>query len=215
MSSPDRRDAGLEVLRRFTRPRAPVERCDLCAREIGVEHEHLIDPAERRLACACGPCAVLFSGQAGTRLKRVPREVRALDDLSLSDAQWEALRLPIDLAFFYESTPQSRVVACYPSPAGATESLLELDTWSEIRAAHPALLQLEPDVQALLVNRVRRGAGRQGCFLVPIDQCFRLVGIIRMHWKGFTGGPEVWDRIDRFFTDLRSRTRPDRVSVDA
>jgi hypothetical protein len=199
MSSPDRRDAGLEVLRRFTRPRAPVERCDLCAREIGVEHEHLIDPAERRLACACGPCAVLFSGRAGTRLKRVPREVR----------------LPIDLAFFYESTPQSRVVACYPSPAGATESLLELDTWSEIRAAHPALLQLEPDVQALLVNRVRRGGGRNGCFLVPIDQCFRLVGIIRMHWKGFTGGPEVWDRIDRFFTDLRSRTRPDRVSVDA
>jgi hypothetical protein len=215
MTPPDPRDTGLEVLRRFTRSRAPVERCDLCAREIGMEHEHLIDPAERRLACACGPCAVLFSGQAGTRLKRVPREVRALDDLSISDAQWEALRLPIDLAFFYPSTPQGRVVACYPSPAGATESLLELDTWSEIRAAHPALLELQPDVQALLVNRVRRGAGRGGCFLVPIDQCFRLVGIIRLRWKGFTGGAEVWEQIDRFFTDLRSRARGDRVSLDA
>jgi hypothetical protein len=215
MSLPDRRDTGLEVLRRFSRSRAPVERCDLCAREIGVEHEHLIDPVERRLACACGPCAILFSGQAGTRLKRVPREVRALDDLTISDAQWEALRLPIDLAFFYESTPQGRVVACYPSPAGATESLLELETWSEIRAPHPALLEMQPDVQALLVNRVRRGAGRAGYFLAPIDQCFRLVGIIRVHWKGFTGGAAVWEQIDRFFTDLRSRARGDRVSVDA
>jgi len=215
MSPPDQTEGGLELLRRFARSRAPVERCDLCAREIGVEHEHLIDPADRRLACACGPCAVLFSSQTGARLKRVPRDVRALDDLTINDAQWEALRLPIDLAFFYQSTPQGRVVACYPSPAGATESLLELDTWSEIRASHPALLDLQPDVQALLVHRVRRSAGPGGCFLVPIDQCFRLVGIIRVHWKGFTGGAEVWSQIDQFFADLRSRTRGERVSRDA
>jgi hypothetical protein len=205
MSQADQPEAGLDVLRRFAKARAPVERCDLCAREIGPEHEHLIDPAQRQLACVCGPCAILFGGQAGTRFKRVPREVLALDDLSISDAQWEALRLPIDLAFFYESTPQGRVVACYPSPAGATESLLELDTWSEIRDRHPALPGLQPDVQALLVNRVRRGTSAGGCFLVPIDQCFRLVGIIRMHWKGFTGGTAVWEQIDGFFGDLRGR----------
>jgi hypothetical protein len=192
-----------------------VERCDLCAREIGVEHDHLIDPGERHLVCACGPCAVLFSAQAGARLKRVPRDVRALDDLTINDAQWEALRLPIDLAFFYHSTPQGRVVACYPSPAGATESLLELGTWAEIRAEHQALLGLQPDVQALLVNRVRRGAGSGGCFLVPIDQCFRLVGIIRLHWKGFTGGTAVWQQIDRFFDELHTRAGGRKVSLDA
>ena len=118
MDSPDlAQRSGFELLRRFAKARAPVERCDLCGLEIGAEHDHLLDPAERRLACACGACAVLFSAQSGTKYKRVPRDVTALDGLAISDAQWEALRLPIDLAFFYHSTPQARVVASYPSPA--------------------------------------------------------------------------------------------------
>ena len=107
------------------------------------------------------------------------------------------------------------MVACYPSPAGATESLLELETWQEIRGEHPGLLDLQPDVQALLVNRVRRGEARSDCFIVPIDQCFRLVGLIRMHWKGFTGGTAVWEEIDRFFADLRRVARPAREGLRA
>lgn len=206
---------GFDVLRRFAKPRPPVEQCDLCGLEVGPVHEHLMDPAERRLVCACGACAVLFSGQAGTRYKRVPRDVHTLDDLAITDRQWEALRLPIDLAFFYESTPQGHVVACYPSPAGATESLLELETWDDIRREHPALLGLEPDVQALLVNRVRRGTAAIPCYIVPIDQCFRLVGIIRMQWKGFTGGTVVWEEIDRFFADLKRMAVPVRQTIRA
>lgn len=208
MLSADGARGGFEVLRRFAKARAPVERCDLCGLEIPSDHEHLLEPAERRLACACGACAVLFSAQAGTRYKRVPRDVISLAELTISDGQWEALRLPIDLAFFYESTPQQRVVACYPSPAGATESLLELDTWDEIRREHPVLLELRPDVEALLVNRVRRGGEPPVSFLVPIDQCFRLVGIIRTHWKGFTGGTAVWQEIDGFFAALARVARP-------
>ncbi len=162
MTSPDgAHGAGFEVLRRFAKRRTPVERCDLCGVEVAPIHDHLIDPAERRLACACGACAVLFSAQAGTRYKRVPHDVIALDELTISASQWEALRLPIDLAFFYDSTPQGRVVACYPSPAGATESLLELESWEEIRGEHPVLHDLQPDVQALLVNRVRARRGPQ------------------------------------------------------
>jgi hypothetical protein len=207
--------AGFEVLRRFAKRRTPVERCDLCGVEVAPIHDHLIDPAERRLACACGACAVLFSAQAGTRYKRVPHDVIALDELTISASHWEALRLPIDLAFFYDSTPQGRVVACYPSPAGATESLLELESWEEIRGEHPALHDLQPDVQALLVNRVRAGVARNDCFIVPIDQCFRLVGIIRLHWKGFTGGSAVWEEIDRFFGDLRRVARPARQGLRA
>ena len=209
------RGGGFEVLRRFAKSRAPVERCDLCGMEVAPSHDHLLDPAERRLACACGACAVLFSAQAGTKFKRVPQRVVALDELTITDAQWEALRLPIDLAFFYDSTPQGRVVACYPSPAGATESLLELETWEDIRREHPALQQLEPDVQARLVNRVRRAAAPGLYYLVPIDQCFQLVGIIRMHWKGFTGGTAVWEEIDRFFADLGRVARPARQGLRA
>jgi hypothetical protein len=197
--------AAFDALRRFTLPRAPVERCDLCGLAVGAGHDHLFEPATRRLVCACGACAVLFSGQADTRFKRVPRRVRALNDFRLSEAQWEGLRLPIDLAFFFDSTPHGKTIACYPSPAGATESLLDLETWDEIRRDNPVLESLEADVEALLVNRVRRGgAGAAPAhFLVPIDQCFRLVGLIRAHWRGFTGGSVVWEEIDRFFADLR------------
>jgi hypothetical protein len=59
---------------------------------------------------------------------------------------------------------------------------------------------MERDVEALLVNRVR---GAREHFLVPIDECYSLVGLIRMHWRGLSGGREVWEKIDRFFQDLR------------
>jgi hypothetical protein len=209
------RNQAFDVLRRFAKARPEVERCDLCSLEIGPNHDHLIDPAERRLACVCGACAVLFSGQEGTRYKRVPREVHVLDQLIINDAQWDALRLPIDLAFFYYSSPQGRVVACYPSPAGATESQLELETWEDIQREHPAVAAILPDVQALLVNRVRRGSLQPASFLVPIDQCFRLVGSIRMHWKGFTGGAAVWEEIERFFAELSRMARPVRAELHA
>jgi hypothetical protein len=125
------------------RPRPQLaERCDMCARELAEEHEHLLEPAERRLTCACGACAVLFSGQANERYRRVPRRVRVLADFRMTDGQWDALRLPINLAFFYYNTPQGRVIASYPSPAGATESLLSLESWADIQRENPVLASM-------------------------------------------------------------------------
>jgi uncharacterized protein DUF5947 len=192
-------------LREFARPRPPVERCDLCAREVGPRHDHLMEPAARRLLCACGACAVLFSNQSAPRYRRVPRRVRMLEDFRLTDAQWDGLRLPIQLAFFFHSTPQQRMVACYPSPAGATESLLHLDTWDEIVAANPILATMEPDVEMLLANRVgaARGSGPAEHYLAPADWCFRLVGLIRLGWKGLSGGNAVWKDIGAFFDELK------------
>ena len=46
------------------------------------------------------------------------------------------------------------VVALYPSPAGATECELDLEAWDELVAANPVLDDLEPDVEALIVNRI-------------------------------------------------------------
>jgi len=196
-------------LRELARRRPPAERCDLCGLELGEHHDHLMEPAARRLVCACGACAVLFSGQSGARYKRVPRRVRLLADFNLDDSQWDDLRLPINLAFFFHSTPQRRVVACYPSPAGATESLLPLEAWASIQEANPLLAEMEPDVEALLVNRVgyARGAAPADYFLTPADQCFRLVGLIRVRWKGLSGGTEVWREIARFFADLKALAR--------
>src|SRR5579872_6258857 len=146
------------ALRQFVRRKRAVERCELCSVEVGTEHPHLIEPKSRKLLCACNACAILFSGM-GTKYKRVPRRVLALPDFRLSDGQWDSLLVPISMAFFFRSTPDARVVAFYPSPAGATESLLPLETWKDIEDANPILLQVEPDVEAVLVNRVGHARG--------------------------------------------------------
>lgn len=123
----------------------------------------------------------------------------------MTEAQWESLLIPINLAFFFLASGEGRVVALYPSPAGAVESLLPIDAWTEIVAQNPDLGDLRPDVEALLVNRVgyARGLSAALYYVAPIDECFRLVGLIRTHWKGLSGGEAVWAEIGEFFTRLR------------
>jgi hypothetical protein len=193
----------LASLRRFARPRAPEERCELCSAPLGPEHDHLVELSSRRLACACEPCAILFGNQAAARYRRVRRRAQFLPDFRLADATWEGLQLPINLAFFMHSSAAGRVVAFYPSPAGATESLVALEAWQALVDDNPVLRELEPDVEALLVNRV--GTAREH-YQAGIDQCYKLVGLIRMHWRGFSGGPAVWEEIDRFFAGLKERS---------
>ena len=184
--------AALNSLRQFARPRAFAEHCELCDTGLAVEHAHLLELASRRLVCACDACAFLFDNPAAGRFRRVPRRSRFLPNFGLSDAAWADLHLPIDLAFFLPSTPPGRVVALYPSPAGATESLVPLESWQALVEDNPVLRDLEPDVEALLVNRI--GTARE-CYLVGIDICYQLVGLIRKNWRGLSGGTAVWDAI--------------------
>jgi Family of unknown function (DUF5947) len=195
----------LASLRRFVRPRAVTvrERCELCDAELADEHSHLLEPTSRRLACACEACAMLFSAQAGARYRRVPRRIRFLPDFQMTDADWDRLNLPIDLAYFVRSTPAGGIVAFYPSPAGATESLVSPESWEELAADNPMLRDLEPDVEALLVNRV--GEARE-YYRVGIDECYKLVGVIRTKWRGLSGGSEVCGEIGRLFAGLRERS---------
>jgi hypothetical protein len=155
---------------------------------------------KRNVVCACDACALLFSSQAAPRYRRIPRRIRRLTDFALDDQQWESLLIPINLAFFFFSSSAGRVLAYYPSPAGATESLLDLEYWDAIAERNTVLQRMEPDVEALLINRVRQA---REYYLVPIDQCYRLVGVIRKNWHGLSGGPEVWKQIDAFFATLR------------
>jgi hypothetical protein len=194
------------ALRQFVKRRKDVERCELCSAEVAADHPHLIEPAKRKLLCTCGACAILFAGM-GMKYKRVPRRVLALADFHLSDAQWESLMVPISMAFFFRSTPDGRVIALYPSPAGATESQLPLDTWKDIEDANPVLQRMEADVEALLVNRVghARGVAMPEYYVLPIDECYKLVGLIRAHWRGLSGGTEVWQEIGNFFSGLKER----------
>jgi uncharacterized protein DUF5947 len=193
-------DDSLASLRQWIRPRRkPSHPCELCAAEMPVEHEHVLDLTEHRLACACMACAILFS-DGNARYKRVPRGAELLSDFRLTEADWESLLIPIELAFFYNCSAAGRPIAMYPSPAGATESLLELTAWQDLAARNPLLNELRPDVEALLVNRV--GTTRE-YYRVSIDRCYELVGLIRVHWKGLSGGSEVWQKIASFFDSLK------------
>jgi hypothetical protein len=203
----------LAVLRRLreTEPSAQTragERCELCAEPIGDEHGHLVDVHARRLLCACRGCHLLFmsQGAGGGHFRAVPDRYLAFPEFRLSAAQWDSLQIPVSVAFFLVNSTLDRVAAFYPGPAGATESLLPLDTWAQVVAANPALADLEPDVEAFLV-RADRNVGGAECFVVPVDVCYELVGRLRMLWRGFDGGREAHEALDDFFTRVRTKAR--------
>lgn len=198
-------------LRRLTQRNAEAaverqEHCELCGNPIPEQHRHLLALETRELLCACRPCSVLFDhrGAGAGQYRLVPERVLRLDDFALGDLAWEQLRIPVDMAFFFTSSADERVMAFYPSPMGATESRLELDAWDEVKRANPVTATMEPDVEALLVNRAK---GARQHWLVPIEDCYRLVALIRTRWRGFTGGKDVWVEIERFFGGLDDRAR--------
>ena len=116
-------------------------------------------------------------------LPRGPRGRPQVADLAISEGQWAALQIPVDLAFFLRQTGAENVGAFYPGPGGATESLLDLASWAEVLDANPVLAQAEPDVRAILL---RRSTGGFACYLVPVDRCYELVGSSDSRGSGST-----------------------------
>lgn len=182
------------------------ERCELCGAPIPDVHRHMLELSSRELLCACRPCSVLFDrdGAGAGRYKLVPERRLRLDDLAIDDATWEELRIPVEMAFFFDSSAAERVLAYYPGPMGPVESQLSLGAWRQIECENPILAEIETDVEALLVNRV---GDEHGHWLVPLDDCYGLVGLIRTRWKGLSGGKDVWREIERFFAELDRRSR--------
>jgi hypothetical protein len=199
-------NASFAALQRFARVTKTAERCDFCSAELNGVHQHLIEPEHRRLVCVCDACAILFGNQGETAFRRAPRRILYLRDFRLTDAQWEGLLIPIRLAFFFHNSSIGRVVTLYPSPAGPAESPLDQTAWDEITRDNPVLKRMSPDVEGLLVNRTGRAGGEGEYFIAPIDECFRLVGLIRVKWRGLSGGEDVWKEIARFFADLKTRS---------
>jgi len=195
-------NSAFSELRKFVQKRAPIERCELCSAALLAEHQHLMEPKTRQLVCACDPCAILFSDQQSSRYKRVPRQIRSLPNFHLTDDQWDQLMIPISMAFFFHSSPEAKIVSLYPSPAGATESLLKLEAWQGIVRANPLLSTMEADVEALLVYRI---CEPHEYYILPIDECYKLVGLIRAKWRGLSGGAEVWKDVQAFFESVKRR----------
>ena len=184
-------------------PDAPArtgERCDLCGTSLPEDHRHLLQLEERRIDCACEPCFAMRSGDPEYR----PTGTRVvwLKGLELSDELWASFQIPIGLAFIMRSSAVDRVAALYPSPAGATECELYLESWNELCADNPVLYGLETDGEALIVNRL---ADPPQYAIAPIDDCYRLVGLVKTKWEGISGGAGLERAIAGFFDDLRAR----------
>lgn len=201
-------------LRRFVGGAAPPpppaeergERCEMCAEPIGEWHGHVVDLEGRGLMCTCRPCAMLFTaeGAGGGRYKAVPERYRYAANVPVAEETWDAIGIPVGMAFFFTNSTLGRTVAFYPSPAGATESLLPLDAWTDLISAIPEFGDLRADVEALLVHKHPEEGFEY--FAVPIDACYQLVGLVRTYWRGFGGGEEAWTEIHKFFATLRERS---------
>ena len=208
-----RRQAELVAnLRRLSRPGAgssPVptngaaraaEHCDLCGKELDADHRHLLHLVDRRILCTCESCLAIKGGDPELR----PTGTRTLwlDGFTLPDEVWASFAIPIGLAFFIDSTASGGVGALYPSPAGATESEIDAEAWRALRAANPVLMGLEPDAEALIVNRMVEPAQHA---IAPIDECYKLVGLVKVNWEGISGGSGLEAAISGFFDELRER----------
>jgi hypothetical protein len=178
----------------------PEEQCDVCGIEIPSEHEHLLHLSERRILCVCATCWTQRS--ADPELRPTGNRVVWLDDFKLPDELWARLEVPIGLAFFMWSSSVETMVAMYPSPAGATESELQLSAWEDLRALNPGLESLEPDAEALVVNRMSEP---HSYVIAPIDECYALVGAIKANWEGISGGDAIERTVPTFFNRLRVR----------
>jgi hypothetical protein len=179
---------------------AADEQCDICGSALGADHRHMLDVDERRILCSCEPCIAMKAGIGSYR--RVGTRVLWLGEFDLQDDLWARMQIPIGLAFFMHSSTVGGIVSLYPSPAGATESELDLEAWDELREANPILASLELDVEALIVDRTSEPSRYA---IAPIDDCYRLVGMVKANWEGISGGDAIERTVPGFFDELRER----------
>jgi hypothetical protein len=176
---------------------ADVTTCELCPIGLGEEHKHLIHLGERRIVCVCASCWALRSGDGDYR--PVGNRTVRLDGFRLSEEQWAGFQIPIGLAFFMISSVSGSVIALYPSPAGATESELDLEAWADVVDANPGF-ELEPDTEALIVNRLSEPAQH---LIAPIDAAYGLVGVVKSSWEGISGGAGVTEAVTGYLAGVK------------
>jgi Family of unknown function (DUF5947) len=186
---------------------AAEEKCEMCAADIPADHGHVADLDKSSLLCTCRSCYLLFTqSQAGRgRWRAVPDRYARDPDAPMTAAEWDALEIPVGLAFFLRSSGRDEVAGFYPSPAGATECRLDLAAWERLSDAHPLLRAMEADVEAALICKTDDGIEH---FLVPIDACYELAGRMRLYWRGFDGGTEARQSIAEFLDRVRSQAKP-------
>ncbi|MCC5477675.1 DUF5947 family protein [Streptomyces sp. NPDC059680] len=178
---------------------AEAEVCELCAARLAEEHPHLYDTSAAEVRCVCRPCSVLFAddGAGEGRYRLVPRR-----RLRLPPVDTAVLGVPVGLVFFVPRS-DGTVTAQGPSPAGAMRWEVDAAAWQRLAATVPQLAAMAPDVEALLVNTVR---GLDEHWIVPVDDCYRMIALVRHEWRGLSGGGRVWPAVEQFFRELTERS---------
>lgn len=203
------------------RARAEASRCELCSAAVAERHPHLWEPSLKQLRCACPACAVLFDGPAGAagapgergaerRLVRVPDRVRRVADAGeLAARLWQELEVPVDLAFVVLQAEGTGTVV-YPGAAGPVVAPIAAERAAWLASELPALRELTPEVEALLVDRrvVDRREPRDRVLVLPLDEAYRLAGVLRRGWRGLSGGPELARELLRLLSELEGRAGP-------
>ena len=200
--------AAVRRLRRMPsepRPRAG-ETCEICREAVGPEHNHLVDLERRTLMCACRLCWLLFApeGAGGGHYKAVPERYVAFPDLELSHGEWDALQIPVSVAFFFLNSSIDRVAAFYPGPPAQRNHSCRWTRGTSSRWRTPSWPRSSRTSRRSWCGPTR-GAPSTECFLVPIDACYELVGRLRTLWRGFDGGREANEALEEFFAGIRAR----------
>ena len=216
MGAPPRLDDPFGVLRRVhaaARAAGTGRARATCApSRSATTHSHVANIADRRLMCTCRGCYLLFTAAGGRRPAdaRGARRSTASSTTSRSPRQqWDDLAIPVDLVFLFRQSDAEDA----DGRAAARRLLPEPGRRDRVRARPRRRGSGSPrrtrrsatwptTSQAALLRRT--GPGEFTCLLVPIDACYELVGLVRKHWTGFSGGAEVWQRIDEFFDRCRT-----------
>lgn len=177
----------------------PEAACELCAAGVHAGHRHLLQLEQRRIVCVCESC--FERGARDAEFRQTNARVEWLEDFRLPEHVWTALGPPAGLALFLRSSSAGRVVALNPRASGAAESELPAADWARLASDNPALERLEPDAEALIVDRLGRTPRH---LIAPIDACQRLVGLVQSRTRA-QAGEDLGPALDDFFYGLRRR----------
>lgn len=166
----------------------------------------MLDEHDGNVLCVCRACQLLFQREAAGRghYRLIPDRRRRLAAFGTAD-----LGVPVGLAFFVHQ-PAGTVVAHYPNPVGITQWEVDAAAWQAVQDECPEIRDLATAVEAVLINTTRDADEH---WIVPIDDCYRLVAVIRREWRGLSGGSRVWPAIDHFFEDLNEKPHDRRELV--
>ena len=91
----------------------------MCGEPIGDAHQHVVNLESRTLMCTCRGCYLLFTArEADLRYRAVPERYLSFDDFAMGPAQWEALEIPVGLAFFFKNSVIGQDDRVLPRPGG-------------------------------------------------------------------------------------------------